>query len=29
MAHEMVLLPVPFGPMIMLSAGPGLNSTSS
>lgn len=29
MAHAMVLLPVPFGPMIMLRAGPGRNSTLS
>ena len=29
MAQAMVLLPVPFGPMIMLRAGPGRNSTLS
>lgn len=29
MAQAIVLLPVPFGPMIMLRAGPGRNSTLS
>lgn len=27
MAQAMVLLPVPFGPKMQLSAGPGKNST--
>jgi hypothetical protein len=29
MAQAIVLLPVPFGPIIMLRAGPGRNSTLS